>query len=87
MKKKKKNWLKKLKTYTNADMKILQYVRLHIKNGKKSVLHYNTIYFLRYEYLKCAQCLFLKLQMQHLWVNNSRIPRIKKVNFRCITFI
>ena len=63
-KKKKKNWLKKLKRYTNADMKILHYVRLHIKNGKMSVLHYNTIYFLRYAYLTCAQSSFLNLQKQ-----------------------
>ena len=68
---KKKIWLKKLKRYTNADMKILQYVRLHIKNGKKLVLHDNTIYFLRYAYLECAQCLFLNLQKEQNKLKNS----------------
>ena len=46
---------------TNADMKILQYIRLHIKNSITQIAHYNTFHFLWYVHFIYAKCLFTNI--------------------------
>ena len=54
---------------TNADMKILQYIRLHIKNSITQIAHYNTFHFLR-----CA----LYICKMFVYKYNNKIEHIKK---------
>ena len=46
-------------------MKILQYVRLHIKNSVTQVVHCKIFHFLRYAHFRYAKCLFAKIQKQY----------------------
>ena len=46
--------------YTNADVKILQYIRLHIKNSITQTAHYNTFYVWDMRTLDHAKRLFTK---------------------------
>ena len=50
--------------YTNADMKILQYICLHIKNSITQNAHYNTFQFLRQVHFRYAKCGFTNKQKQ-----------------------
>ena len=63
--------------YTNADMKICQYLRLYIKSKMPKVSHYNTLYFLRYVQPRWVKCLFANTHKQ--W-NTSKISLIFKKN-------
>ena len=65
-------------------MKILQYIRLHVKNSITQIVHYNTVLFLKYAHSRYAKCLLTNTQkqlnyflrkIQTLRVNNSRILR------------
>ena len=38
-------------------MKIVQYIRLHVKNSVTQIAHYHKFLFLRYAYLRYAKCL------------------------------
>ena len=76
-------------------MKILQYMRLQIKNIIRQILHHNTFHFLAFTYLRFAKCLFKNIRKQqstlksgilfkktpNLWLNTSRI-----LNFQGIIF-
>ena len=82
--------------YTNADMKIWQYTRLHLKNDITQISHYNAFHFLRYAHYRYRKCLLINIQkqkntlkssllfkdkMQTLGASNSRISRIKDAKF------
>ena len=74
---------------THADIKIFQYIHLHIKNSTTRIPHYNIFHVLRYAHFRYAKCLFTNIQEQ--WnttkssllfkkrVNNSRYLRIQNV--------
>ena len=76
-------------------MKILQYIRLHIKNSITQIAHLNTFHPLRYAPLICVKCLFTNIQKQQNTLkaayflrkiqtsraNNSRILRIQNAKF------
>ena len=89
------NFCKNLIRYTNADMKILQYIRLHIKNNITQITHFRTFHFLRCAHFRYAKCSFTNTQKQQntlkvvyflrkiqtLPANNLRIRRIQNVTF------
>ena len=60
--------------------KILQYIRLHIKNSITQIAHYNTFHFLRYALFKYAKCLFTNIQKQYSTLKSSLIFK-KNTNF------
>ena len=76
-------------------MKILQYIRVYVKNSTIKIAHYKTFHFLRYAHFRFAKCLFTNIQRQlnslkssllfkknaKFRVNNSRILRIQNGKF------
>ena len=82
----------------NADMKLLLFIRLHIKNSNTQIVQSNTFHFLRY-----AKCVFTNIQKQlntvksillfkkkkkkTLPANNSRTFRIHNAKFSGYSFI
>ena len=52
-------------------MKILQYVRLHIKDRMTQIAHYNTFHFLRYTHFRYAKYLFTNMQKQKDMIKSS----------------
>ena len=66
--------------YTNADMKILQYIGLHIKNTTKQVAHYNAFCLLRYAHFRYAKCLFTNIQKSQNMLKSSLLFK-KNTNF------
>ena len=63
-----------------ADMKILQYIRLHIKNSIMQIAHYNNFHFSRYTHLRYAKGSFPNIQKQQKRLKNS-LPFKKNTNF------
>ena len=60
--------------------KILQYIRLHIKNSITQIAHYNTFHFLRYALFKYAKCLFTNIQKQYSTLKSNLLFK-KNTNF------
>ena len=50
--------------YTNADVRSVQYINLHVKNSTTQTAHYNIFHFLRYAHFRYAKCLFTNIQKQ-----------------------
>ena len=50
--------------YTHADMKILRYIRLYVKDSITQIAHNNAFYFLRYAEFRFVKCLFTNIQKQ-----------------------
>ena len=61
-------------------MKILQQIRLHIKNSIMQIAHYNTFHFLRYAHFRFAKCLFTNIQKQKNTLKSS-LHLKKNTNF------
>ena len=61
-------------------MKILQYIRLHIKNSITQIAHYNTFHFLRYAHFRFAKFLFTNIQKQKN-TSKSSLRFKKNTNF------
>ena len=66
--------------YTNAALKITQYILLHIKNYVAQITHSNTFYFLRYRRFRYAECLFTNIQKQYNTLKSSLLFK-KNANF------
>ena len=65
--------------HLKVDMKILQYIRLHIKNSITQIAHYNTFHFLRFEHFSHAKCLFINTEKQQNTLKSSFFK--KKADF------
>ena len=55
----------------NTDIKISQYIRLHIKNSTTQIAHYNSFQFYRYAPFRCGECLFTNIQKQKSTLKRS----------------
>ena len=58
-------------------MKILQHIRLHVKNNITQIAHYNSFEILRYVHLRYIKCLFANIQKQQ---NTFKINPVFKKN-------
>ena len=66
--------------YTDADIKILQYIRLHTKNSIKQIRHYIAFHFLRYVPFRYAKYLLTNIQKQQNLLKSS-LRFMKNANF------
>ena len=75
-------------TWPNANIKILQYICLHIGNSTTQILHYNTFHLLRYAHFRYVKCLFTNIQKKKNTLKTSLL--FKKCNLygqiTCVTF-
>ena len=60
----KDDWCSVQQIITLTDMKISQYIRLHIKSFTAQISLYDTFQFFRYSHFNYAKCLFKILQKQ-----------------------
>ena len=61
-------------------MKILLFIRLHIKNSNTQVVHSNTLHFLRYADFRYAKSVFTNIQKQSNTLKNILLF-LKNTNF------
>ena len=65
-------------TWPNANIKILQYICLHIGNSTTQIVHYNTFHLLRYAHFRYVKCLFTNIQKKKNTLKTSLL--FKKCN-------
>ena len=61
-------------------MKILLFIRLHIKNSNTQIVHSNTLHFLRYADFRYAKFVFTNIQKQSNTLKNILLF-LKNTNF------